>query len=271
MSSPAAMNPANSPRSISPGPIPLKLNSGPRRKGQPAAMPGSAFPTPVVTHWWQHRVWDGSVAQGVGRNVLIIGAGALGREMAAILKREQGDNRTVVGFLDERSAGADDVLGRVEDLAHIARVKFVDEVILAIPGQHDAARKAVREARRNRLDIRVIPDFYDCSWGGVQGPPASPLVLQYFGGLPVITLHEEETATAALLWKRMLDLTFSVIALLILAPLMAGIALAIKLTSPGQALYRAARVGLKGQAIRLLQISHHGRERRWLEGQSASG
>ncbi len=167
--------------------------------------------------------------------------------MAAILKREQADSLTVVGFLDERSVGADDVLGRVEDLAHIARVKFVDEVILAIPDQHDAARRAVREARRNRLDIRVIPDFYDCWWGGEQGHAASPLVLEYFGGLPVITLHEEKTAAAALLWKRTLDLTFSVIALLILGPLMAGIALAIKLTSPGQALYRAARVGRKGR------------------------
>ena len=251
MSFPAALNPENSSQSTSPGPIPVQLPDGnPKRKLRPGAIEGGAVPAPLgLCGWnsWQQRVGERRVARGGGLNVLIIGAGPLGREMAAILKREHGDGRTVVGFLDENALVTGDVLGRAEDLGRIARVEFVDEVILAIPDQHDAARRVVREARRNRLDIRVIPDFYDFGWGGERGHQPSPLVLEYFGGVPVITLHEEETAASALFWKRMLDLTFSVMALLALAPLMAGIALAIKLASPGQVLYRATRVGLKGR------------------------
>lgn len=52
---------------------------------------------------------------------------------------------------------------------------------------------------------------------------------------------------SALFWKRALDIMLSVIALVTLAPLMAAIALAVKLTSPGQSIYRATRVGLKGR------------------------
>jgi exopolysaccharide biosynthesis polyprenyl glycosylphosphotransferase len=167
--------------------------------------------------------------------------------MAAILKREQSEGRTVVGFLDESALVAGDVLGRVEDLARVARVEFVDEVILAIPDQHDAAQRAVREARRNRLNVRVIPDFYDCGWGREPGHAHRALVLEYFGGLPVLRLREEKEVASALFWKRGLDVMLSVIALLALAPLMAAIALAIKVASPGQLLYRATRVGLKGR------------------------
>jgi exopolysaccharide biosynthesis polyprenyl glycosylphosphotransferase len=52
---------------------------------------------------------------------------------------------------------------------------------------------------------------------------------------------------SALIWKRTLDIMLSVMAMLTLAPLMAAIALAIKLASPGQLIYRATRVGLKGR------------------------
>jgi exopolysaccharide biosynthesis polyprenyl glycosylphosphotransferase len=52
---------------------------------------------------------------------------------------------------------------------------------------------------------------------------------------------------SALFWKRVLDIMLSVTALLALAPLMAAIALAVKLASPGKLIYRATRVGLKGR------------------------
>ena len=66
-----------------------------------------------------------------------------------------------MGFLDESELVAGDVLGRVKNLARIARREFVDEVILAIPDRRDLAKWVVREARRNRLNIRVVPDLYD--------------------------------------------------------------------------------------------------------------
>ena len=87
------------------------------------------------------------------------------------------------------------------------------------------------------------------------------LGLEYFGDLPVLTLHEEKAPTAGLFWKRVLDIMLSAAALLVAAPLMAMVALVIKLASPGQVLYQAKRVGLKGRQIRLLQIPHHGLRR----------
>ena len=141
-----------------------------------------------------------------------------------------------------------DVLGRVEDLARIARAEFVDEIILAIPDQHDLARRVVREARRNRLNIRVIPDLYDCGWDGEQGHACEPAGAGIFrrpasdhpargkspGGRPPVETRARFVHLLPWLWC-------------MLAPLMAVIALVIKLTSPGQVLYQAQRVGLKGR------------------------
>ena len=160
----------------------------------------------------------------------------MGRKLAAILERERIDGRTVVGFLDESEQVAGDVLGRVKNLGRIARGEFVDEVILAIPDRRDLAKWVVREARRNRLNIRVIPDLYDDDYERAheQGHGPGQLALQYFGDVPVLTLHEEKAPASGLFWKRMLDITFSAVALLVAAPLLAAVALATKVASRGK-------------------------------------
>ena len=198
---------------------------------------------------WQRQAATRRIARGQGRNVLIVGAGPMGRKLAAILEREHIDGREVVGFLDESEVVAGDVLGRVKNLARIARREFVDEVILAIPDRRDLAKWVVREARRNRLNIRVVPDLYDfdCERPHEQIHEAGPLKLQYFGDVPVLTLHEETAPASGLFCKRVLDVTLSAVALLAAAPLLAAVAVAIKVASPGQVLYRAKRVGLKGR------------------------
>lgn len=196
--------------------------------------------SPARAGW---TVWRGRVAAEHGprhgrRNILIVGAGPLGREIAAILEADRAECN-VVGFVDESEVLTPDVLGRVDDLARIARREFVDEVIVTIPRQHDLSRRAVGEALRNRLDIRVIPDVYGLDGNRVE--------VEYLGEMPVLTLRAEKVAAWGLFWKRVLDITLSIAALAALAPFMAIIAAAIKLSSPGPALYQARRVGHKGR------------------------
>ncbi len=262
MSFPATSNPENSGRPTPPGLIPRLAGHVAARKlhsvnSDTAGVAASA--EGLELNRWQRRVASGRIARGGEQNVLIVGAGRLGREMAAILERERIHGRTVVGFVDEREPVGGNVLGRVADLARIARREFVDEVILAIPDQPDLARRVIRESRRNRLNIRVIPDLFDDDGrhnrgfeGGGEGGQAgdrlsSPLVLEYFGGLPVLALHQEKAPRSGLFWKRVLDIVLSALALVATAPLMAMIALAIKMASPGPVLYRAKRAGLKGR------------------------
>lgn len=173
------------------------------------------------------------------RNVLIIGAGKLGRDLAAQLERNHPRRRVVRGFLDENDSLGGDVHGRIKDLARVARSHFVDEVILTIPPRSEAAREVIWQARCNRIDVKVVPDLF--------GFDPTAVRLERFGDVPVLTLCEERIPAFGLLLKRMVDVAVSTVALVLAAPFLGAIALAIKLDSPGPVLYRAARLGRKGR------------------------
>jgi exopolysaccharide biosynthesis polyprenyl glycosylphosphotransferase len=241
MSFPAAINPEGAR-------VPASPRLVPTRNLQSLAL-GGRFGT-LYTEFELSKVQRAAIPraeQRRGRNVLIVGAGPVGRELAATLEREHIADRTVVGFLDEFEVLTGNVIGRVENLARIARAEFVDEIILAIPNQHDLALRVIREARRSRLSIRAVPDLYGYGWDQDCGPERGRLGLEYFGDLPVLTLHEESAPVSGLFWKRVLDVMGSALALFVAAPLMATIAMMIKVTSPGQVFYQAKRVGLKGR------------------------
>jgi exopolysaccharide biosynthesis polyprenyl glycosylphosphotransferase len=177
------------------------------------------------------------------RNVLIIGAGKVGRQLAAYISKEVSCSRSVVGFLDQNEPIGGDVHGRLDDLASIARTDFVDEIILTAPYQPDLARRVIREARRNQLDVKVVPDLFGFE-------PDDPLVFEKFGNIPVLTLRAERMPKFGLFLKRVVDTVSAAATLAFAAPLLSIIALVIKLESPGPVLYRAERAGLKGRRFR---------------------
>ena len=193
-------------------------------------------------HWRRVPVQPGR-SDREGRNVLIVGAGTLGRKLAAHMSQGLTGRHVVVGFLDEDEPVDGEVKGRIDDLSRIVRTDFVDEIILAAPQQPDVARRVIREARRNQIDVKVVPDLFGFE-------PDDPLVFERFGNIPVLTLREERLPTFCLFLKRTVDAVTAATALTFAAPLLTIIALVIKLESPGPVLYEAQRVGLKGRRFR---------------------
>jgi exopolysaccharide biosynthesis polyprenyl glycosylphosphotransferase len=180
----------------------------------------------------------GESGRGI-RNVLIVGAGKLGRAVAVSLERDHAGERVVLGFLDEYQPVGGDIRGRIGDLARIARAEFVDEIILAIPQERELGRRVIEDARRNRLDVKMVPDLL-----GFQAQSGS---IETFGTVPILTLHEEQSPVLGLFLKRAADITSSLAGLFFTVPMLAVIALVIKWDSPGPVLYRALRVGKKGR------------------------
>ena len=193
-------------------------------------------------HWRRMPAQQSQSGRDV-RNVLIIGAGTVGRELAVHLSQDFAGKRVVMGFLDENEPVGGDVHGRVEDLSRIVRAAFVDEIILTAPQQPDVARRVIREARRNQIDIKVVPDLFGFE-------PDDPLVFEKFGNIPVLTLREERLPTFCLFLKRTVDAVTAAAGLAFAVPLLMIIAVVIKWESPGPVLYQAQRVGLKGRRFR---------------------
>jgi exopolysaccharide biosynthesis polyprenyl glycosylphosphotransferase len=176
------------------------------------------------------------------RRVLIVGAGTAGRRVASYLEQHPETGQKVCGFLDDENPDAHGVIGRVGDLARIARKGFVDEVIVAAPRNRDLMLRVLREARRLRLDVEIVPELFGCK----------PVVREFgrVGGLPIISLHEERLPVASLVLKRVTDVVGAGLVLIALSPLLAVLAVLIKLDSRGNILYCAQRAGRKGRLFR---------------------
>jgi len=176
------------------------------------------------------------------RNVLIVGAGSVGRRVASYVQKHAEGGRVVCGFLDNERPLGDGVIGRVCDLPRLTRTEFVDEVILAAPHDRNLTLQVLRAAQHLRLDVEMVPELFGCKPEGDE--------VERVGDLPVICLHAERLPAAALVVKRLVDMAGAGLALLALSPLLAVIAGLIKLDSPGSVLYCAPRAGRKGRPFR---------------------
>lgn len=207
---------------------------------------GALFCAAGLLHFgvlWMWRWQTGrEESRGELRNVLIIGAGGVARRVASHMEGHPEMGRALCGFLDNDRPLGNGVIGRISDLARMARTGFVDEVILAAPHDRGLTVEVVREAQRLRLDVEIIPELFGCKAEGAE--------VERLGDLPVICLHAERLPAAGLVLKRVLDAAGAGLALAILSPLLAVIAGWIKLDSPGSVLYCAQRVGRKGRLFR---------------------
>ncbi|MFN3597681.1 MAG: undecaprenyl-phosphate glucose phosphotransferase [Rubricoccaceae bacterium] len=194
------------------------------------------------------------------RHVLIVGAGRAGKRLAESFRQFPWMGIEVRGFLDDRgpeavaeiAGGAPDFppyLGRVDDIADVLdRLGDVHLVYTALPLSAAAKIEAVAEAVATRTaHLCLVPDLFHLDL--LLNSRVSDV-----DGLPVIHLIDEAPFNFARFAKRAIDIGFSAAVLVLLAPLMAVIAVAVKLSSPGPVLYRQTRMGLNGQTFEMLKF-----------------
>jgi exopolysaccharide biosynthesis polyprenyl glycosylphosphotransferase len=179
------------------------------------------------------------------RNVLIVGAGRVGHALKNHIESLQHLGFRFKGFvaLSEREAesGDADVIGDVRNCLSLARSLFVDEIFFSVPAEKKLVIGMVEEARVAGIDVRVVPDMYDgLAWNAR---------VEYIGQFPTIPLHRRDFPIGGILVKRVLDITVATTALVVGAPVMMAIAIAIRMDSEGMTFYKAQRIGRKGRAF----------------------
>jgi Undecaprenyl-phosphate glucose phosphotransferase len=187
------------------------------------------------------------------RYVLIVGAGRLGQKLAHHLAQNAWTGLKVVGFLDSRPErlGREyhgvPVLGGPEQVAELVDEHHVDQVFIALPFAHQDRLPRILDALGDRhTDIRLVPDYYAFQ--------ALNRSVEEFAGLGIINLRESPTYGWNRFAKRALDVLISLAFLVPLCWLWVGVALLIKLTSPGPAIYRQERMGLDGRLYQMLKF-----------------
>jgi exopolysaccharide biosynthesis polyprenyl glycosylphosphotransferase len=179
------------------------------------------------------------------RNVLIIGTGPVAYALRHHLNSLDHLGFRFKGFIsfseEDVHSGDVDIIGDCDNWAMLARSLFVDEIFLSVPADEQFVLDLVRQARANGIDVGVIPDLYN----GL----AFNARVEYIGPFPTIPLHRSTMSVGGVLIKRAIDLTIATFLLLMLAPVLAIIAIVIKLNSPGAVFYAAKRIGHKGRTF----------------------
>jgi Undecaprenyl-phosphate glucose phosphotransferase len=136
----------------------------------------------------------------------------------------------------------------LSDLPALAIGNGLDEAILAIPNPLFAQIPSLLK----QLDPLCIPIRAVLDWG--EGVKISDQLFD-FGGIPMLDLKPTAAESVSyFLAKRIFDLAFSGLVLLLAFPVMAAIAIAIKLTSAGPVFFSQERVGLKGQIFKMYKF-----------------
>ena len=187
--------------------------------------------------------------RGIGtRNVLIVGTGPEAHALRHHLESIRHLGYTFKGFIDFPGSGSrptsmsGDVVGTLDTLFQHARKQFVDEIFFTTRCERGIVQDVLDQARAHGIALRVVPDMYDgLAWN-------SPI--EYIGQFPTIPLHCGEAPEIGLLLKRALDIVISISILVVLAPVLLAIAIAIKLDSRGPVFYMSDRIGKKGRVFR---------------------
>ena len=187
----------------------------------------------LATRWLRYSI---DRSQDGIRNVLIVGSGSDAQQLAATIRSNEGSGRLVKGFMAEhhlRNVYGPSMLGR------IAREEFIDEIVIA-SADPIVISTAIREGRDNALDVTIAPEIPRLS-------PGVAVAVQNVGGIALLQIHKHRSPEIALAVKRIMDVGLALGGLIALSPAFVLIAVVVKLDSFGPALYRATRIGHKGQ------------------------
>jgi exopolysaccharide biosynthesis polyprenyl glycosylphosphotransferase len=192
-------------------------------------------------------------ARGVGtRNVLIVGTGPEAVALRYYLESIRHLGYRFKGFIEAPNSSSSiaappgDVIGTLDTLFQYARTRFVDEIFFTTHCERSVIKDVLKKARTYNVDLRMVPDMYDGL--GLNS------TIEYIGHFPTIPLHRIQVPEVGLALKRAMDVVFSATALILLLPLFAVIATAIKLDSPGPVFYASKRVGRKGRVFPCLKF-----------------
>lgn len=187
------------------------------------------------------------------RHVLVIGTAQLAESLASRLESYRRLGLRVAGIYlteGEPAPGANEGVPRIaseEHLMKIVQTGAIDQIFVALPLEQAPKLRAIREMLGDEpVTLHYVPDLGDLAT--LRGS------VEEFDGLQIISLQSAPVAGWDAILKRALDLSVGSLALVLLAPLMALIAVAIKWTSRGPVLYRQERMGLDGRRFVMLKF-----------------
>ena len=176
------------------------------------------------------------------RSLVIVGYNDEALEVASMLDRDAALGYRVVGFVDDAEGTNDGSLGPVAETLDVLRRTGARSVMISASATSvETSNQLVRELVRRGIHVEMSSTLRDIA--------AHRLTVRPLGRFPVVYIEPCQSNGWRAIAKRSFDLTMSLIALIMIAPVAAIIALAIKLDTPGPVIFRQKRVGRDGKTF----------------------
>ncbi|MBA2384047.1 MAG: sugar transferase [Actinobacteria bacterium] len=200
--------------------------------------------------------WSQAQARRAGeglRPTLIVGAGKVGRLAARRLLDSPQLGLKPVGFLDKdplADTGADTtlpVLGASWDLESVVREHGVEQVIITFStAPSDVLLRLVRRCQALGVAVAMVPRLYERT--------TTRMTVEHIGGLPLVSAHSADPRGWQFSVKYALDRITSLALVMLAAPVLVTISVAVYLSLGRPILFRQRRVGLDGAEFGMLKF-----------------
>ena len=193
--------------------------------------------------------------EGLATPTLIVGAGIVGSHLVHRLIADPSYGLRPVGYLDAdplprstpREGRTIPVVGTPDDLEAAIAATGAGHVILSFSNEPDHVLvEKVRQCQALGVDVSLVPRLYESI--------NERATLDHVGGVPLLTLHTVDPKGWQFAVKHALDRSFAFLALLVVSPVMAGCAIAVRLSSPGPILFRQRRIGRDGREFTMFKF-----------------
>ena len=208
----------------------------------------------LLVRAWAVYSFKEQVREGKNKlRVLVVGTRQRAQELVKALQHQVIWGVQVVGFIDPDPAYLGQeilgvpVIGTVENMHECLKDHVFDEVIIAIPRSLlDDAEPIVMACEEEGVRLRFMADIFNVQ--------VARISLSQIQGIPLLNMEPVAQDPQQLLAKRIFDLTLTILAIPILIPIFALVALAIKIDSPGPAFFVQQRVGLRKHLFPMIKF-----------------
>jgi putative colanic acid biosynthesis UDP-glucose lipid carrier transferase len=182
------------------------------------------------------------------RRAIVVGAGPLGGKVARALQSNPDQSTEFIGYFDDRTdsrvlpEAVSMRLGGLRDVANYVYAHGVHEVYITLPlGSQPRIVELLEAVQGTTASLYFVPDVFGISI--IQGR------LQDMNGVPVVGICETPFTGTNELVKRVSDIILASIILVLISPILIGLAIGVKLSSPGPVIFKQRRNGLDGEEI----------------------
>jgi exopolysaccharide biosynthesis polyprenyl glycosylphosphotransferase len=217
-------------------------------------IPLAVLLTPVgrrIAESWYSR----SRADRVQRRVLLVGHARAVAGLTAAVRPGRGPSPLLVGacLIGAVEPGEVEdlpleVLGDLSTVAEVARTADCDTVVLLASPELDAdtLRTLTWRLQDHGVSLALVPMMRRVATGRI--------LMDTLGGMPLLHIRAPILSGPLRVCKELIERVGAALLLLALSPLMLGLAVLVRATSAGPALFRQRRVGLEGREFTVLKF-----------------